>query len=477
MTQRWIMRGFDAALLACALLAVLGSALLAGGATVPDWLLPTTLLGGTALALARRRPPAPPLDPTTAPPRRWAIVLLALLALATFALMVYGSLATPSRQWDGAVAWDLKARFLTDAPTLQQPFFDDRGVLHHSRDYPLLQPLLVALVERTCGGGRVVLAASWLLACAAVFLAALRRGAPLLRAAMLALAFGTTPTLVTSSSGGVDSGYADFLLATWMTVAGAGIAARDRLWITLGVTLMVLTKPEGLPYAWALLAAAWLTASRAVLLPTAIGLVIGAATLLPLQHRLLHPDQPTLTWTVALAALAPSVLALGSDTVVRRIGGATLRRGLGVGALLLVVLVLPWMLERTGNAKGSLARYLLLGPELFARLDRLPAFALALGEYSLLHGSFALTLPLLALAWWQRRGRRDADGSLGLWLALLLPLWLVTFLASDIELSRHLRSRLPRLLIHGCGAAWIYVLTAWPRRDLTSADAVAQRDD
>ena len=228
---------------------------------------------------------------------------------STAAVLFFGADQTPSRHWDGAVAWDVKNALLATDLTLDQPVFRDPAILHHSRDYPLAQPLLVAMVERWTGAGRLVLPLAWVLACLAVFVGAARRGVAVGTAALTAAAFGLTPALVGTNSGGVDSGYADFMLAAWATVAAAGCIGGDRRWIAVGIVMMAWTKPEGLPYSAAFIVAAWCCSDRSALFAACIGWAAGAAVLLPLQHELIWAGRQPLPGSVFAIAIAPSVPA------------------------------------------------------------------------------------------------------------------------------------------------------------------------
>ena len=126
-------------------------------------------------------------------------------------------------------------------------------------------------------------------------------------ASVTALAFGLTPALVSTNSGGVDSGYADFMLAAWATVAAAGCVGRDRRWIALGVMMMAWTKPEGLPYGAAFALAAWCCSDRAALFAAAMGWAVGAAVLLPLQHELVRANRQPLPPSIFALARARGV--------------------------------------------------------------------------------------------------------------------------------------------------------------------------
>jgi len=458
MTTRWIGRLADALVTWLTLSVGAASVVLATGARVPDWLLPAC--GAAALPLSRR------LLADTAATRRegWVLAAVGAALIATFAVLAFGADQTPSRHWDGAVAWDVKTALLTADLTLDQAVFREPAIAHHSRDYPLAQPLLVAMLERWTGAGRLMLPLIWAVACLAVFVGAARRGVSAGLAAITAAAFGLTPALVGTHSGSVDSGYADFSLAAWATVAAAGCVGGDRRWIALGVAMMAWTKPEGIPYGAAFVLAAWLCSDRATLLPASLGLAAGAAILLPLQHRLVWADRAPLPPSVFAAALAPSTLAIGAELALGRFRSRRQRLGLGVLLGLGLLACLPLFAAWSGNAAGSLGRYLQSVGLLWERVDVVDDVAGAILEHGVLRGRFALIgVAVLAMSLVPMRRSFGAE-ALGVWLIWLLPIWFATFAISNLELEHHLRSRVPRLLIHAAGIAWMLVASALPQR-------------
>lgn len=451
-------RAVTGLLLAFAAVTTVGVAILLVGGVVPDWLLPAALLIG--LVVPRRVE----FGVLTTKANRWLLVAVGLVLLVVFAALVYGALATPSRHWDGAIAWDLKAIALAEHPTLNQPLFQNPYVHHHSRDYPLFQPLLVALTERCLGFGRIVFPVCWAMALGAVGLMLRRRGASLSAVGIGMVAFACTPFLVSPTSGSVDSGYADATLAAWLTIAAAGCVLRDTRWIVCSVILVVLTKPEGLVYAGLLLGAAWLQGCRSVLRAAALGSVVGTVLLLLLQHELQFVDRAEPPLTAILIPIAViGMMVLVDGWMDRRNLNAWRLRLAGI-LCIIGICVMPLLVQASGNPSGSLAHYMKDPWLVWQRLELLPAVVLSLLDCSLLHGWFGVTAPLVLLAAWQARRSKESGSSLGTWLVLCLPCWCAVFLVSNIELEHHLRSRMPRLLLHATGIAWVYILATWQTR-------------
>ncbi|MBX3463728.1 MAG: hypothetical protein KF830_11185 [Planctomycetes bacterium] len=439
-----------AALVAAAGIGVVGSAWLLAHGTVPDALLPLAILGGLAAA-ARHRPPAWPGEPTP----RWLAGIAVAVVLGAAALIAYGALATPSRHWDGAVAWDLKAHVLAANPTLQQPFFRDPAVYCQSRDYPLLQPLLLGLCERWHLPGRLLFPAAYLLLIASIHGAARSAGIAGRRAVLWALAAAVTPVWLSPSAGSFDSGYGDAALTAWLAAAGFGAAAGNVPVLACGLLLTVLQKPEGLPYAGLLVAALWLHGDarrlRAATLATA-----GAGTLvLALQSDLQTFGRPSPWPVLALGAFAAAAVVLGGDAWLRRRGANGRWRALGLLAALPVAIAVA-----AAVSGGSLATDPTVdGATSLQRLALVPRIGHAMFRWGVGHGSFGLAfvvpLAVVVVLWRTRTPVRSP--ALGTWLLLLLPLWCMPFLFAPVEdLAEHVPSRLPRLLLHGTGIAWLW---------------------
>ncbi len=459
--SRWFDRALFVLLLAFAMFGVGAIACLLAHMTVPDWLLPACVV--IALPVPRRTP-LPPTGPSATLGAR--IAAAAVLAVLVGAL-AYGALATASRHWDGAVAWDAKAARLADAPTLEQPYFRDPNVFCHSRDYPLLQPVLLAMVERSTGAGRIVFVLTFAVAIAALGLALLRRTGDERLALVAMLSFALTPNLVNPTSGGFDSGYADGMLCAWITVAAAGVVAGDRRWVTLGLFLAVLTKPEGLPYGGAFVAAVWLSGDGGMLRAATLGWLVATALQLSLQHDLATNGAENGLPLIITGCAALGAAVLGSDLwLSRRAGDVRLRARLGLLVVTLLLVVGPLLAACVGDVAGSFGAYLNTPSRLWSRLSRLPAVLAGFGEFGLLRGAFGLTWLLPPCLWLltRRLPIETTRRVLGMTMLLFVAIWVAAFLLSPIEdLQRHLRSTLPRLLDHATGAAWLLSAVCWHR--------------
>ncbi|MCB9885874.1 MAG: hypothetical protein H6838_10295 [Planctomycetes bacterium] len=459
--SRWFDRALFALLLTLAMFGAGAIGCLLAHVAVPDWLLPACAV---VAVLVPRRTTLPPAS-RSAPPRA-RIAAAATLAVLVAAL-AYGSLATASRHWDGAVAWDAKAQRLADAPTLEQPYFRDTNVFCHSRDYPLLQPVLIATIERSTGAGRLVFVLAFAIAVAALGLALLRRTGDERIALGATLAFALTPNLVNPTSGGFDSGYADGLLCACITVAAAGVIAGDRIWLALGLFLAVLTKPEGLPYGGAFVAAVWLVGDGGMLRAATVGWLAAATLQLSLQHDLATNGTERALPLLLIGCAVLGAAVLGSDRwLVRRAGDARLRTRLGLLMVALLLVVGPLLAACVGDVAGSFGAYLNAPSRLWSRLERLPAVLAGFGEFALWRGAFGLTWLLPPCLWLltRRLPNDKARRVLGVAMLLFVAVWIAAFLLSPIEdLQHHLRSTLPRLLDHATGAAWLFSAACWHR--------------
>lgn len=421
---------------------------------LPDWALPLCMLVGWALPPPRRWLVAQRPDGSTPQWLLWSV--LALLALL-LSLVAWGSLVTPSRHWDGAVTWDLRAELLAARPTLDQPQLRDPAAYLHSRDYPLLQPIWIAALQRISGAGRL-----WfplLLACLAalVGLGARRAGTPAWLPWVLVLACAGTPMLVNPTSGGADSGHAELLLAVCVAAMALGLARTLVLPLALGAMLAVAAKPEGLLFALLPLPVLLVHADRRLLHAATVGAAIGYAGWL--QQSTLLQGRSDLLLPGAGVILAGAVAILLTGALLRRVGmrrrGWIVACGSVVAIAALVVLPDAWV------ARGSsFAQYLARRDELLANLRHMPAIAGGFLEYGLLRGAFGVTFLLPLVAWLGlRASRRSMPQSLraaALFTALGCAALLAPFLLSpEPDLRHHLRSSMARLQLHWLGALWL----------------------
>ncbi|MFN3244053.1 MAG: hypothetical protein ACE37K_21280 [Planctomycetota bacterium] len=442
------------------------------GDGVPDWWLPVALgagLGG-AQALPDRAWPAHARTP--APPwARWS--LLALVAIA-FAAVAYGALATPSRHWDGAASFDAKVFWLTEEATLQQPFFAAEGVFHHSPDYPLLPALLVAMADRLAPGfGRGMLPLLYLVLCALVAAALHRRGVhPLLRLGATA-AVALTPALLTSGGGAVDSGYAELPLLLATTTIAAGLLQRSALWFGLGIGLAVVTKPEGLFYGLGAAIVAFANGDRALLRSAWVAFALAAITWLPVRAELLHRDLDWLPLGVLAAFAAAAQLALRwTDGLARPV---RTRWTIGLVVPMLALLALPLLADLVA-ADSALGVYLRQASNVWSGLANLPAYLGALVDHGVGRLRLGMALVVPPVAWLVARLRQKPldDAPLAAFVLLGIATTPLPFVLSpEDDLQHHLRSSLPRLLLHWVGPAWL-LSAAWIER-LREADAPALR--
>ncbi len=433
-----------------ALFGAVAHVLLLTNAAVPAFTLPVAIaVAGTAAAKVHFPPPAA----APAAPRWLPWLVLALVAILTGAV-AYGALATTSRHWDGAAAWDARTRALTEHATLAQPFFADPAVLSPARDYPLLQPLVIAAGNTLLSGdaGRALFPAL-LVALALLVGTTVRRAATPTLSWLAAAAVVCTPMLVKPSSGSADSGYGDTLLLICTTAIGAGFVRRDARFVFLGAFLAVLVKPEGLLHAALATAAAATLGERAVARGAALGLVLAAALWLPLQQRLVGAD-PAAALPVLLALAVVCATLLAFDAIARRRVWSRHRR-LAAGAALAAIAAIAALvvLPATG---GTLRAYLGSAERALQQLDRVPAIAWGFVNYGLLRGDFGLVFWFVAIAV-AAAARRRVLGESAPMLAFVaggLTIAGAAFVLSpEADVDHHLKSSLPRLLLHWLGPA------------------------
>lgn len=441
------------------------------GRAVPDATLPIALAVGSILAWLAPAPRALVHDPSRA--SRLVVGLgVALLAIAG-AMLVVGSFATPARTWDGATSWELRARAFAAAPTLEQPFFRDPGVYGHTREYPVLQPLLLAGLARLglgMDGARLLFPLLWLLLLGVVGDAWRRLGVARASRAWLLPAFALTPMLVDPTMGGVDSGFADLLALLALTGAAAGLATRDVVATAAGVFLAVVSKPEGLLHAVILATVAWCAGEFRMLCAVTLGGIAGAVAWLPLYAGLVGESLAVPELVACLATTAVPILVSGA-LLARYAPRPALRLGvLAVGAGL--ALTGAWLLapafEGLGARSGVLGVYLDGFERAKARLVELPRILGWLAAHAVHPRHYGLIAwLLLALAFASRKSPAPPPAGERRVLATLLCLGLASvtlpFLVSpEPDLGHHVRSSMDRLLLHWLGVAWLLAGACWP---------------
>ncbi|MEZ5966296.1 MAG: hypothetical protein R3F56_20840 [Planctomycetota bacterium] len=446
----WAWRVVRGGLIGMAAHGLLALGLLGAGASVwPGW-LPACVLAGIVAAPVRDTV----VDPRGAP--RGLVIAVVIVLAAVLVALAFGALATPARHWDGFVAWEMRARVLTEAPTLLQPYFTDHAVFAQSRDYPLVQPLWQASLAHLLGsGGRALFPSLWAALLATLGLA-LRRGGWPGRTCWLAVAgLGLMPMLVTPTSGAVDSGYGETAILLALTAAGAGLVLRDGLLLGAACTLAVVLKPEGTIYALVVTAAAWWSGERRLVAGAALGSTLALAVWLPVRTFLAvgPAAAASVAWTPRLAALTAvtPLLVWVRPSVGRR---PTIWLLAGAAAVVLATAA------ALGSDEGALGGYLHNLRVLPGRLARVPALLAALCQQALALQRFGLLWPLLALAPFAAGPRATRPRGLGTLLALGLAVVCASMLLSPEEdFDHHVRSSLDRLLLQWTGPSVLLIAT------------------
>lgn len=431
------------------------------GVDVPAVALPLMIALGLAGALGLHKrgsfaaPPKGPGAPTV------IILSLGVLSIAAVTMVAYGALATPSRHWDGAVAWDVKAHYLADAPTLDQPYFRDRYVLVHSRGYPLLQPLVMAAGDRLLGpgGGRVLFPVLYAGLLLLIGVGLRRAGVAGTVAWLSAAGCVLAPRLANPTSGGADSGYADLFLLVATTALAVGLLGKDVRFLATGAALAVMVKPEGMIYAGLAIAVAWCAGERRQTKWVTLGWVAGAVAWLPVQGQLQRLDDEG-TLGLRLLPLGVGAAVLGADRVARNLRLEVRGRTMAI-ALFLAVLTaaLPWLAGVANpGLLGTLSEYLEDPGRAVRRLQSVPAIMVGAIGYAMPPGSFALAFaaPLVAGSALLLQRRRPAAGVVAAFVAVGITAVLGAFVLSPEEdLDHHLRSSMSRLLLHWVGPAML----------------------
>ncbi|MGE0145107.1 MAG: hypothetical protein AB7I19_16750 [Planctomycetota bacterium] len=444
---------------------VIAHAFLLAGAAVPSWIWLPSIAAALGLSTLRVRQVDEPTERSSlgaeSAATRLETVLGVVLLAATFAALTYGAIATPAREWDGFVSWELRARVLAESLTLDQDFFRDPAVFGHTREYPPLQPLVLASIARLSGSfaaARLFFPILWL-----AWLALLERG---FRAARVPsrwrgfgmCAAGLTPVLVDPTMGAVDSGFGELLCLFAWSGAAVGLLTRHGPLTVAALALTILAKPEGIFLSGIFLLTAWVSGNRHALGSALLG-AGGAALLWFPVYTQLTSTTPTSPWLLVAVVAAASIALLASATWLHRRGTSpAARMGLVAAAIAALVACAGFLADSLGSQGGVLGLYLSGMDRAVARLDRLGEIGLAMLSTSLaprhLGLLVAIGFALVVFAW------RDAVYPdlrrlvmLG-FVGLLAPF----LLSPEPDLRHHVSSSLDRLLLQQSGAAWLLVL-------------------
>jgi hypothetical protein len=334
----------------------------------------------------------------------------------------------------------------------------------HTRDYPPLQPLLLAMLDRVTGGyGRLAFPA--LLLCLASLVAhgltgpaGASRDAAWVRWLVVPACIAT-PMLVSPTSGAADSGYAELLLCTCVAAMAAAFLRAEPLLLGCSILLAIASKPEGLVYGLLPLLIAWCRSDRRMLAASVMGLAAGALTWLPVQQHLQLSPHPAALERLGIGVGGLAVGAAATDALLRRLRATPRARWTtALFAAPLLLLVLPALLASVSHAGSTMATYLDDAGRGSRRLEQLPAIAAGFLEYGVFRFSFGATflLPLAAILALGKASLTARTTPLMALLGLGLATVFAPFLLSpEPDLGHHLKSSMARLQLHWLGAAWL----------------------
>lgn len=420
--------------------------------------LPLALALGFALASAPKLNPS--AEHQACPP--WVKLICLLLLGAVLIALAYGSGITPSRHWDGAVAWELKAWYLTLEPSLEQDFFRAEEVFHHSRDYPLLQPLCLAAGNRLLGEGmgRFLFPCLYLLLLAFLGIACRQRCQQGYLPWLGMLALGLTPMLTNPVMGGADSGFADLFLAVGVMGLATGVLLRDLPLLAAATVVTVFVKPEGTAYALLPLVLFWCREDRSAMYVSLAACCLGLAVWLPLQHDLQQLGRAeSIAIPIVFGLMAFALVLVLGDLLMHRLAMSPRGRWLCLASLgITALLCAPVLVGALGNESGTLGIYLSDLSRPLERLPRIPLVLYGLIERGLLHGRFALAYTLLAvmsLGILLRKRRFSSPELATLMLLGIMSICMPFFFSPEADLEHHLRASMDRLLLHWLGPAFL----------------------
>ncbi len=456
--ENWLGRAAEVALTTFVLVGFAALVVFLGHGEVSTFVLPAAIALAIGLQWWRRaKAPAPTPTPTPMAGDSLWLLAAATLLVGVAVLLTWGALATASRTWDGAAMWDPKSALLAARMTLEQTAFRDAGVYLHSRDYPLLQPVLVAAIERLAGCGRVLFPLVFVVHCTLLFTVLRRVGAGVRAAAIAAVGFALTPMVLSPGGGGVDSGYAEALLSLAVTASVSGLVLKDRLLVVVGIALLTWTKPEGGLYASVVVMLAWLGRERRVVLSATAGWAIAMTLWLVLQRDLQSLGRGSFAWSIPLVVAMVGVAVVVSHRLLasRRAKGITL-----VAVVVVAAVGVPFLLQHFEVGGGVFAGYLQSPARLLERLTLAPQILGGVANWAWLRGRFGIAFVLVVVVAVCARNGLTREPLR--WLACMVVVVALPFLLAPFDdLASHMRATMPRLLCHHLGVAWLVVGLAW----------------
>jgi hypothetical protein len=283
-------------------------------------LVVAVLAGGAARMRRARRPEipgsSPPLRSATRPPERYAGLCAAIAVLGALALLLvhagrafvvhplgWTSTPPPVSDYDSWAIWALKARALVQLGDTHNAVFTSHAYALSHLDYPLAYVSIQALDYRAMGGFFPTPMHLQLMMLAVGFVAALvsllRGRTPIvLLAAALLLLFAASMPLAQ-----LETAYADMPLAFMIAAGVAGLSryllSGERFALHAAVALLgagALTKNEGLLFALCAFAAAGIAAlarNPARLRALGVGALVVVAIILPWRIWVAAHPAPT----------------------------------------------------------------------------------------------------------------------------------------------------------------------------------------
>ena len=455
--------------LGLALYAVASHALLLLGMPLPRALFPGVVAASVVLAWMLRGPEVvAPRDSARNWPRLVAPFAVVTLGFG-FCVLVYGSVATGDRSWDGLVSWSLRAAYLAPPADLTVPFFADPGVYSHSREYPLLQPLCLGACQSLVGvlPGRLFFPGLYLAFLLLVANTVRARGLSRGWTWLIVASFGLTPMWFSRGGGSVDSGYAELFLAYFLAVAAAGVLLERPLFLACAAFCLPLVKPEGLPYG-VLLCLVTLAGAPGRRLHSAATLSLAGAMLLwlPLQARIVGAT-PGLG-TVLGPLIGVAVLLACKEFLIR----VNVERralwwwGLAAGVLC-VVLAIALRAELAVSHTPVLRDFATNLDDIGGRIRSLPRLLGGFLEGLVVVRKFGLIFILLIFLMLAKpAGRAPSTALASFWIGGVALACLAVFLSPGTDLDHEFRSRFDRLLLHWVGVGWL-LAGPWAARLLT----------
>ena len=393
----------------------------------------------------------------------FSLLILSLIVIALSIGCIKGSGSLP----DYFFSWQLKAIALGSPATLEKPYFRAPNVVSNIKDYPILQPLILASSFDLLGikYGTLIFPIIYLIMVWVAYNNFRKAGLSIIASHIMMLSLATTPMLISPGCGSVDSGYGDFFFTFSLTIIGAGLITQSWWLLFWGSLILPLIKPEGMIYGIILWLSLLFFGRKKEYISGSLGFGLGLCLWVPIWFSLTEINHKLVLYKFIIFigiifiigyVFKSFILLLNLNKTKQWILFIVI---LGIGFTAVIILK-----NAFSNSHSALIEYFVLRLDnIFKNIYLLPKalhywifYFSFIRKYSFLYIiiAFLLLMP-------KKIAGECPSYALCSFLIILSITSILPFLALPTHhVDLHLRSRMDRLFLHWAGAGWM-LLGVW----------------